>query len=232
MSVQAGNASASLTVILDIRYPQAYHALGPAMDFARRRRLSINWLPLSVSTLKAPEALGIDEREREGEREGERAREARSVRHRRFRALQIAREIEVYAEAQGLWLRDFYRAGDSSAFNLGWLWMRQHHGERLEDYLREAFRAYWAVEFDPAIEVEVSTLVDSLAGNGNSNGEAFRSWSQREGPVVLEKLAEDLKAQGVFGVPSYLVEDEIFLGRQHLPMIDWVLDGRTGQIPI
>jgi 2-hydroxychromene-2-carboxylate isomerase len=228
MSVQAGNANASLTVILDIRYPQAYLALGPAMDFARRRRLSIDWLPLSVSALKAPEALGIDERERE--------EEARSVRHRRFRALQIAREIKVYAEAQGLWLRDFYRAGDSSAFNLGWLWMRQHHGERLEDYLREAFRAYWAAEFDPAIEAEVSTLVDSLAGNGNGNGngngEAFRSWSQREGSVVLEKLAEDLKAQGVFGVPSYLVEDEIFLGRQHLPMIDWVLDGRTGRIPI
>jgi 2-hydroxychromene-2-carboxylate isomerase len=218
MSLQTENANASLTVVLDIRYPQAYLALGPAMAFARERGLSVDWLPLSVSTLKPPEALA------EGEGEG------RGVRHRRFRAQQIAREIEVYADAQGLRLQDIYRAGDSLAFNRGWLWMRHHHGERLVDYLSEAFRAYWAVEFDPAIETDVATLVDSLVGDGA--GEAFRSWSQREGSVVAEKVAEDLRGQGVFGVPSFLVEGEIFLGRQHLPMIDWVLGGRAGEIPI
>ena len=214
MKFQSEIANVALTVILDIRYPQAYLALHPAMDFARERGISIDWLPLSVSTLRAPVA------EAEGDDRG--------VRHKRYRALRIAREIEVYAEAQGLLLREFYRAGDSSAFNLGWLWMRQHHEARLEDYLSEAFRAYWAIELDPALEAEVAMLIDSLDGEG----EAFRSWSQSEGSVLLESLADDLRAHGVFGVPSYLVGDEIFLGRQHLPMIDWTLAGRTGPIPI
>lgn len=214
MTIRSGIAKAELTMVLDIRYPQAYLALHPAMAFARERGISINWLPLSASTLKAPvEASEGDDR---------------GVRHRRYRAQRIAREIEVYAEVQGLVLREFYRSGDSSAFNLGWLWMRDHHGKRLEDFLIEAFRAYWAVEFDPANEVEVATLIESLDGES----EAFRSWSQGEGPVALEGLVEELRDHGVFAAPSYLVGDEIFLGRQHLPMIDWVMAGRTGRIPI
>ena len=214
MILQPGIATAELTVVLDIRYPQAYLALHPAMAFARERDLRIDWLPIAVSTLKAPAA--------------EAEEEDRGTRHRRFRAQKIANEIEVYAEAQALVLKDLYRAGDSLAFNLGWLWMRHHHGDRLEDYLRESFRSYWAVEFDPAVEAEVSVLIEALGGEG----EAFRSWSRGAGRVAFDEWVDALHAQGVFAVPSYLAGGELFLGRQHLPMIDWILAGRTGQIPI
>jgi 2-hydroxychromene-2-carboxylate isomerase len=116
--------------------------------------------------------------------------------------------------------------------------VRHHHRERLDDYLLEAFRAYWAIEFDPENEAEVAALIDSLGGDPGGRGTggldagAFRAWSQREGTAALEQLAEALRAQGVFGVPSYLVEGEYFLGRQHLPMIAWILAGRGGRIPI
>ncbi len=229
MSVQAGMTDAGMTVILDIRYPQAYLALRPAMAFARDRGIRCDWLPHSVATLKAPEVAREDD--------------GRGVRHKRFRALQIAREIEVYAEVQGLVLRDFYRRGDSSPFNLGWLWMRHHHREQLETYLNEAFCAYWSISFDPADKTDVADLIESLSGEhggdergsddrGQGSGERFRAWSQAEGPAILDALADELRTHGVFGVPSYLVEGEIFLGRQHLPMIDWIRSGRTGRIPI
>jgi len=212
--LRSGALSPALTVVLDIRYPQAYLALHPAMAFARERGIEIDWWPVSVSTLKPPTV----------ESEGE----ARGVRHRRLRTHHIAHEIEVYGEIQGLVLRDFYRTGDSSAFNLGWLWMRNRQPKRLEDYLVEAFRSYWAVEFDPAIEAEVASLIDSLDGQG----EAFRSWAREEGPVALASMVDEVRARGVFAVPSYLVEGEVFLGRQHLPMIQWILTGRAGKKPI
>ena len=224
MSVQAGMTDAELTVVLDIRYPQAFLALQPAMNFSKEHGVLVDWLPHSVSSLKAPEQPGVEE--------------DRGVRHRRFRAEQIAREIEVYAEAQGLVLRDLYRAWDSSAFELGWLWMRHHHRQQLEDFLCEAFRAYWAIEFDPTNASEVAILIDSLVvvggdrAGGRLGGELFRAWAQSEGVAVLEGLAEALRAEGVFGVPSYLVEGEVFLGRQHLPMIEWILSGRRGRVPI
>lgn len=44
--------------------------------------------------------------------------------------------------------------------------------------------------------------------------------------------ASGLREMGVFDVPAYLVEDDLFLGRQHLPMIRWLLTGRRGPAPI
>ena len=214
MNIQSKLADAALTVVLDIRYPQAYLALHPAMAFAREQGITVNWLPLSVSTLKPP-AIPADG-------------DDRGIRHRHSRTERIAREIEVYAEVQGLVLRDYYRAGDSSAVNLGWLWMRAHHVEHLERYLEEAFRAYWAVELDPANEAEIAGLIDSLAGEG----EAFLSWRLGEGPALYAALVDEIHGNGVFGVPTYLVEGEVFLGRQHLPMIRWIMAGRSGEVPI
>jgi hypothetical protein len=49
---------------------------------------------------------------------------------------------------------------------------------------------------------------------------------------VAAELAALLRDRGVSGVPCYLVEDEVFLGRQHLPMIRWILGGRRGPGPI
>ena len=38
-------------------------------------------------------------------------------------------------------------------------------------------------------------------------------------------------AAGVYGVPTYLVEDEMWFGREHLPRVAWILGGRQGPPP-
>ncbi len=213
-SAEAGTGK--LTVVLDLRYPQAYLAFHPALRFAQERGLAVDWLPFPASTLKPPTA---PEEEKD-----------RSVRHRSLRSEAIAREIEVNADRQGLDMSEFYRAGDSTAFNLGWLWMRESHGEQLENFLGDAFRADWAVDLDPASESEVAALIEAMDQGMDAN--CYRAWCRGKGPESLEKTTGDLHARGVFAAPSYLVGDEIFLGRQHLPMIGWLLEGRSGELPI
>ena len=44
--------------------------------------------------------------------------------------------------------------------------------------------------------------------------------------------AATLAEAGVGGVPAYLTCGEVFLGRQHLPMIRWLLEGEKGPVPI
>ena len=44
--------------------------------------------------------------------------------------------------------------------------------------------------------------------------------------------ADDLTARGVNSAPTFVVGDELFRGRQHLPMIRWILGGRAGPGPI
>lgn len=203
-----------LSVLLDLRHPLAYLALPAAIDFARSEPLDINWLPLSTPPLNAPSAPGADD--------------DRGTRHKRFRADAIAREIEAYAASRRLVLREYYRDGDADASNLGWLWVRDHHPDRLESFLSELFRAYWAVELDPSQPDQVGRLVASH----DADPSGFLEWCADDGPQAATLLDEELRGRGLFGVPAYVVEEEVFYGRQHLPMIRWILGGRSGPVPI
>jgi 2-hydroxychromene-2-carboxylate isomerase len=214
MTLSSRIDTARLSVLLDIRYPHAYLALQPAAALASELGIEINWLPLGVPPLTAPSTAGPDD--------------DRGARHRRHRARAIAREIETYAGIQGLVLRDYYRDGAPAAVNLGWLWVRERRPDRLEPFLAEAFRDYWALELDPSDEAAVAALIDASGGDGSE----FLAWCTDDGPAAAAALAEELRERGLFGVPCYVVEDEVFLGRQHLPMIRWILAGRSGPVPI
>lgn len=202
---------APLTVLLDLRNPFSYLALRPVAELAHALRIGIDWLPLTVPPLRPPSepAPGDD----------------RGILHRRQRARALAREVEIYARAQGLVLREIYRDADASAFTLGWLWLREQRGAGLEG---EGFRAYWSLELDPSSIPAVSPLVARAGGDAA----AFEAWCARDGPELAAGVAETLRQRGVKAVPGYLVDGEFFAGRQHLPMIRWILGGRKGPGPI
>ena len=214
MKVDSGIDRSRWTVLLDIRWPHSYLALHPSAALAKELGIEINWLPHRVPPLRRPGDPSPDD--------------DRGIRHRRYRAQAIAREIETYGGAQELELRDYYRDGDPAAVHLAWLWIRERHPARLMPFLTEAFRAYWALELDASDTAAVANLIESL---GDDGGE-FRSWCADDGPATAALLAEELRERGLFGAPCYVVEDEVFLGRQHLPMIRWMLEGRSGPVPI
>ncbi len=53
-----------------------------------------------------------------------------------------------------------------------------------------------------------------------------------DGRVIHGEIQNAALEAGIFDVPSYLIDGEIFLGRQHLPMIRWLLSDRRGQPPV
>ena len=203
-----------LSVLLDIRQPQAYLALHPAAALAAECGVEINLLPISASPLKAPSEP--------------RSGDDRGVRHHRYRADAIAREIETYAEVQGLVIKGYYRDVDPSLLNLAWLWLREQHPDRLFGFLVEAFRAYWAVELD----VSSDQGVDSLLAGSDVETADFHAWRAETGPSRAASLAAELRERSLSRAPCYVVGDEVFVGRQHLPMIRWLLQGRSGRGPI
>jgi len=214
MTVLSALDDSRLSVLLDLRHPLAYLALHPTINLARDEGLEINWLPIRVPPLNAPSTAGPDD--------------DRGIRHRRIRAQAIGREIETYANAQGLVLRDYYRDADPTAAYVGWLWLREQRPERLEDYLTEIFRAYWALELDPGDEKAISSVIEGLG----ADAAGFEAWAVDRGPASVSALAEELAERGLGVAPAYLIDDEVFLGRQHLPMIRWMLGGREGRGPI
>jgi len=214
VSFAADIDDARLTVLLDVRHPLAYLALHPTIELARHHGLEVNWLPVLAPPLHAPSRPHPDD--------------DRGVRHRRIRAQAIAREIETYGQAQGLVVREYYRAPDPTALNAGWLWVRAHARNRLEDYLVRVFRAYWACELDPSETKAVAPIISAL----DADEGAFEIWSRERGAASLASLAEELAQRGIGGAPCYWIDGELFLGRQHLPMIRWILAGRSGRGPI
>lgn len=216
MSNEAHLDSATLTVLLDIRHPFCHLALPEAVAFGRARGIEINWLPVAVQTLRPPSARS--------------AGDDRSIRHKRNRAEMIAREIDVYSSLQGLELVDYYRDPDATAVHQAWLWVREHSPESLEDFLSIVFRAYGSEGLDPGDLRAVSLLVEKVLGDGS--GAAFSTWASSAGVKVAQSLASDLEARGLSGAPLYEVAGQIFMGRQHLRMIEWILEGERGPGPI
>ncbi len=218
MSLLAELSKARLVVLLDLRHPLACLALEPTLEMLDALGLEtgpdVDWLPLPVPPLKAPGDAGPDD--------------DRGTRHRRYRAEAIAREIQTYGAAQGRVLEEPYRDGPADAAVRGWLWLRARHRPRLVEGLRALFDAYWRVDLDPADDAQVAAVLDAV----EADGPGFRSWSAEAGAREAESLAGRLREIGLFNVPAYVVEDEVFYGRQHLPMIRWILEGRTGRVPI
>ena len=213
MKISADLGRAKLTVVLDIRHPFGYLALRPAIELGQDAGVDINWLPLRSQTLRTPPASSHDD--------------DRGIRHKRRRAQMIAREIAVYAEARGLRIEDPYRDGPSTAFDLAWLWVRNAAPESLEPFLEQAFGRYWALDLNVGSIEDVATVVERCG----LESVAFREWASDETEAATS-VSEQLAEAGVFQTPAYLVGDEVFFGRQHLPMIRWILEDKQGPVPI
>jgi 2-hydroxychromene-2-carboxylate isomerase len=47
-----------------------------------------------------------------------------------------------------------------------------------------------------------------------------------------DNLADDLLEAGILSAPAFLIEDEVFHGREHLPLLTWMQTGRQGPPPV
>lgn len=208
------NFRGTLALCLDIKNPLAYLALQPAFALVDDLGLTLECLPFAAAALKVPAPARDDE--------------DRGTRHRRLRAEYLARDIARYAGVQKLVIREFYRSPDTSAFAAGLLWLNQQSREDVRAYLQQTFDGYWQESLDVEDPMAIAHIVERLG----QDGEAYASFAADEAPALAADLRERLVAAGVFNVPSFVVQGQVFLGRAHLPMVRWILEGRRGPPPV
>jgi len=196
--------SERVTVCVDFKSPLAWLAIAPTRALEARLGTRFDWRPRSVAPLPRAQPLG--------------PHATRGERHRSIRAAYWERDLARYAESQGLHLRDPYREIASERPSLALLFLRRHAPERAGEFTARAFEALWQHDAERA-------PVDSL-------GSEFEDWARKDGPEELAANEAELAALGVWNVPAYLVGGELFLGRQHLPMVEWLVRGRAGPPPI
>jgi len=212
--VMTGAAKGSLDVAIDFKSPQAYLAIEPTCALADELGIEIDWHPFIVSTARKPRRPS--------------ANDDRGARHRRMRAEYAERDLRRYAAARGLELGDLARSTDSTPSAIGLLWAKRKSATVARSYVERMFERHWRDALDIADSRAVSAVLDEV-GAAVSGFEAFAGG---EGRTELERELAELAEAGVIDAPAYRLEDDVFHGREHLPMIRWLLSERTGEPPI
>ena len=201
--------AAPLIVAIDFKQPQSYLAVGPTMKLAAALGIEVDWQPMAARPLRTPEeTIGDD----------------RGARHRRFRARYFERDLRRYAETQGLRLGDVYRAADSSVAGMGLLVgeearrarRRGEDGRRLR---ARVFDGYWS----GGLALDDAAAIRGVLETVGAPAAAFDPASLR---AEYESVLEHWRAAGLVDAPAYVLGEEIFLGRAHLPMIEWLHHGQ------
>ena len=59
----------------------------------------------------------------------------------------------------------------------------------------------------------------------------FEPFATGEGKLMHDQILETRFEAGIYGVPTYVVGEDVFFGREHLPYIRWILSGKYGPAP-
>jgi 2-hydroxychromene-2-carboxylate isomerase len=77
-------------------------------------------------------------------------------------------------------------------------------------------RCFWRRELD----IENAEAIASVISEVHADRTGFRSYLAGAGRIEHDTIREAAEAAGVFGVPSFIVEGELFWGREHLADIE------------
>ncbi len=189
----------------DYKSPYAYLAQQETLELARRSDVTLSLVPY---TLDIPAFLGRAEVDAEG-RVLVDERNAHQWRRVRYVYMDCRRE----ARRRGLVIRGPRKVYDSSIAHMGFLYAQQRGDPRA--YHLDVFARFWRHELD--LE-DPAAIADALERAGIESA-GFPAFLAGSGRSELERLREHAEARGVFGVPSYLVDDQLYWGNERLERV-------------
>ena len=211
-------SNASLIVYVDFKSPYAYLAKDPTRALAKDFGIAIDWRPL---TLDIPSYLGSAKVSNAGKvvEQNRTPRQWQSVRYAYMDAKRYARlkDILIYGPKK-IW--------DSSLAGIGLLWTRSDSAVQGR-YMDAVYERFWRRELD----MEDAQVVAAAVAEAGGDGDGYLRYLAGEGRGQHDALQAKLHPAGIFGVPTYVVRGERFFGREHLPMVRWLLGGRRGPAP-
>jgi 2-hydroxychromene-2-carboxylate isomerase len=207
-----------LIVYVDLKSPYAFVALGPTREMAASLGVAIDWRPL---TLDIPSFAGSARLGR-----GDRVVESRRSPAQWTVVKYSYKDARRYGALRGLTVRGTIKIWDTTLAGQGLLWAKAQSDPVLARYLDLAFERFWKRELD----AEDHAVIEALLREAGADTAAFASHveSSRADYLACQDAIFDA---GIFGVPGYVVDGEYYWGREHLPRIRWILEGRRGPAP-
>lgn len=213
------DSDAPLIVYLDFKSPYAFMAVAPTRALEEELGIEAEWRPL---TLDIPSFLGSARTDTTG----------KVVESRRsgsqWAAVRYAyADTKRYARLRGVTLLGPQKIWDSSLASIGLLFARRQGREVLREYVDRTFESFWKRELD----IEDPQVIAQMLRSAGASDAGFNAFLNGEGRSEHDALQTQLHPAGIFGVPTYVVAGQVFFGREHLPIVRWLLTGRAGSAP-
>lgn len=189
-------------VYSDYKSPYAYVAVRPTYQLADDYGLELEWRPY---TLRIAEYLGTVE-----------GRNEHAWRRIRYSYMDARR----FANKQGLILKGTRRVYDGYHANAGMLFAQQTGIFRA--YHDTVFEKFWKHELDIDVPSEVAAVVAAAGGDAD----AYLAYAEGPGRAETAAVIEEAEAMGVFGVPMYVLDGELFWGGDRLDLLRERLEER------
>ena len=197
----------AITVYIDFKSPYAYLAKDPAYELADEFEVRLDWLPY---VLDIPSFLGSARLDESG-RVIEENRNPHQWRRVKYSYMDCRRQ----ARKRGLVIRGTTKIWDTSTASAGMLWVKRQGETVLRRYLDMTFERFWNRELD----IENPAVIETVLSETGADTAGFAGYIAADGPQEVARISREAEEKGVFGVPSFIIDDELFWGREHLPYI-------------
>jgi len=191
-----------ITHYFDYKSPYAYLAQAETFQLQEDYDVEIDWLPY---TLDIPSYLGSARVDENG-KVLEESRNAHQWRRVKYSYMDCRRE----ANRRGLVIRGPQKIFDSSIAHIGMLYAKRYGDFRR--YHNAVYERFWRRELD----IENPEVVRSVLKEVGIDTSGFLAYLQGEGRQEHDRLRNAAEELGVFGVPSYLVNGELFWGNERV----------------
>lgn len=208
-----------LIVYIDYKSPFAFVAKDPTYALAEELGIEIDWRPL---TLDIPSFLGSAKLDKRGKVTANRRSSTQ------WTTVKYAyRDARRYAALLGYTLRGTEKIWDTSLAHIAMLWAKAQGQGVLKNFTDCVYEPFWR----RALDLEDLGVLTERLQHAGAETEGFADYASHEGRREHDAMQAEIFSAGIFGVPSYVVEGELFFGREHLPSVRWILTGRDGPQP-
>ncbi|HWN57194.1 MAG TPA: DsbA family protein [Methylomirabilota bacterium] len=192
-------AETLLTIKLyyDYKSPFTYLAMAPAYALMESHRVRLNYLPRALN-VRGAYGGDLDQRSE---------RDWRKVRY-------LYLDARRYANARGIIIRGPQKIFDSKLALMSGLWADRHGIFR--QYSDRVFERFFKRE----LNIEAGDALAEVMKEVGLDADGFKRYALNEGPRELEDAFATGDRDGVFGVPTFIVDGEPFWGHDR---VEWVV---------
>lgn len=184
-----------VTVYTDYKSPYAFIAKKASYELEERYDVELDWLPYTLDIADYLDPV-----------------ESRSPHHwRRVRYSYM--DARRYANKQGLVLKGPQRIFDGYYASTGMLYAKSHGFFR--QYNDTVFERFWRRELEIDVLDEICGVIQGLG----HDSERFRDYAEGAGREYHAAIRNEAEARGVFGVPTFVLDRELFWGGDRIALL-------------